>query len=77
MNCYKEEYGADADGNRGVTQWECELEDSDKYDICEQLLSLLEDNGCLENDERVYMINPYNDEIIEFTVRASEWLRML
>lgn len=37
MLVYQEEYGADADGNRGITQTYAELEPSDADEIREQI----------------------------------------
>lgn len=61
-------YGADADGNRGMKQYFYEIDDSDRDDIVEQLL---------ENpySSTVYLVCPYTDELIEFDVDREDYIK--
>jgi hypothetical protein len=76
MKCYKDNYGSDVDGNRGITVWECELEKSDNDEIVEKIEDQLID--CEEGDYPEYvtitMINPMNDEEIDFDVCVKDYL---
>lgn len=79
MRCYKEKYGADADGNRFVYVWECELEPSDRPKIEEQVAQFIKDNGFESEDEypetiEVTLINPHNDEDYQFEVDIKDYL---
>lgn len=52
-------YGADADGNRGMTMVECEIEESDRPEIERQVAEILKDY-----DE--------DDQPIEVTITLSD-----
>lgn len=79
MICYKELYGADADGNRGQWVWECELEESDRPEIEEQVAQYIKDNGLESEDEYpetidIVLVNPYNDEDYTSEVDVKEYV---
>ena len=71
MRITKEEnYGADADGNRGVTMYQAELEPSDKDWILDQI------NQNFDEDTEVYTVFGYDptlDTEIEFEVNINDW----
>lgn len=71
MRITKEEnYGADADGNRGVTMYQAELEPSDKDWILDQI------NQNFDEDTEVYTVfgyDPTSDTEIEFEVNINDW----
>lgn len=70
MKTYKEIYGSDIDGNRGVTQYEYELEESDKDEIVEQLLKIL--NGYDESDYPIAVVVEIDG--VEFEVDVGDYL---
>ena len=79
MRCYKELYGADADGNRGQWIYECELEPSDSDEIVRQIEDYLKDNGINHKDDypdgiEVTLFNPYTDDDVQFTVDIKDYL---
>jgi len=79
MRCYKELYGADADGNRGQWIYECELEPSDSDEIVRQIEYYLKDNGINHKDDYPYgievtLFNPYTDDDVQFTVDIKDYL---
>lgn len=69
-------YGADADGNRGITLVSYEIEAEDEPQIREQVQeyvsSLNEDEDPDETIE-VALIDPVTDEDIYFTVRVKDY----
>ena len=65
---YKELYGADADGNRGVWVTEYELERSDEPDIIEQILDMYPDSDDRPSSMTVII------EGIEFEVDVADFL---
>jgi hypothetical protein len=72
---YKENYGADADGNRGRMITEYELELSDEPEIIQQLTEQLEG---IDRDEwpltlPVYLLDR-NDDDVEFEVDPRDYL---
>lgn len=71
MRITKEEnYGADADGNRGVTMYQAELEPSDKDWIMDQI------NQNFNEDIEIYTVfgyDPTSDIEIEFEVNINDW----
>jgi len=79
MRCYKELYGADADGNRGQWIYEYELEPSDSDEIVRQIEYYLKDNGINHKDDypdgiEVTLFNPYTDDNVQFTVDIKDYL---
>ena len=71
MRITKEEnYGVDADGNRGVTMYQAELEPSDKDGIMDQI------NQNFDEDIEIYTVynyDPVSDVEIEFEVNINDW----
>ena len=66
----EENYGADADGNRGITVYYATLEPSDKHWIMEQI----QEN--FEEDIEIYTVfnyDPISDAEIEFEVNINDW----
>lgn len=71
MHISKEEnYGADADGNRGITIYHAELEPSDRDWIMDQI------NQNFDEDTEIYTVfgyDPVSDTEIEFEVNINNW----
>ena len=72
-------YGADADGNRGVTRVSYEIEASDEQEIRDQVQEYV--SSCsiffrLEVDDtvEVVLIDPVTDEEAYFTVRVKDYV---
>ena len=63
-------YGADADGNRGITITEYELENSDNDEIVEQLKAQLVD--CEVEDYPLELVIEIDG--VEFTVEVKDYL---
>lgn len=66
----EENYGADADGNRGITVYRATLEPSDKHWIMEQI----QEN--FDADTEIYTVfnyDPISDIEIEFEVNINDW----
>lgn len=79
MIAWQERYGCDADGNRGVLQWEYELEPSDEPEIIEQLFEQLVDETDTSSVRElpmctVTMICPYTDFNLEFEIAPSDFI---
>lgn len=77
MKIYKENYGADADGNRGQWITEYEIDEDDRDAIIDQLEFLKEDLGEEEELPRVVEIAltcPYSDELITFEIDTEDYL---
>lgn len=69
MLTYTEEYGADADGHRGITQTYAELEPSDDDEVREQIAAQYEQNV----DEYIIYLYDHLDNEHEFEVLASDY----
>lgn len=70
-------YGADADGNRGIKVYEYEIEPSDRDDIAEQLVEAL-DEGIIDESDSVFTVSlrcPYTEEMIGIEVNIREYLK--
>jgi hypothetical protein len=77
MLCYKEIYGDDADGNRGMAVINYEITDDDKDEVCEKLYDLFIDGETGEQCILMYChltgedvsvevdIDEYIDELIK------------
>ncbi len=64
-----ESYGADADGNRGITAISYELSDDDTPEIESQIREFIESSGELpENLFIVRLIDPISEEDVEFEI---------
>ena len=70
-------YGADADGNRGITVFYYEIDSDDKIKIKEQILEYLDTWGeTPDPDEEleVVLFDPVTDEGVYFTVRTKDYV---
>lgn len=65
------DYGADADGNRGMTMYEYELEDDDYEVIYEQIAEQYEED---KTEYSVVLYNHMFDLEIEEEVDIYDWL---
>lgn len=70
-------YGADADGNRGVTRISYEIEAEDEPQIKEQVQEYLDEYG-EDNDPdselEIVLFDPVTDEEVYFTVRVKDYV---
>lgn len=70
-------YGADADGNRGVTVVDYEIEAEDEPEIREQVQQYLDE--CSEDNDpddtlEVVLFDPVTDEEVYFTIRVKDYV---
>ena len=70
-------YGADVDGNRGVTVVDYEIEVEDEPEIREQVQQYLDE--CSEDNDpddtlEVVLFDPVTDEEVYFTVRVKDYV---
>lgn len=65
-------YGADADGNRGVSMWFNELEPSDDAEIIRQLLEQYPDFNFPETTW-IRMINPITEDDVDFEITIKDY----
>ena len=70
-------YGADADGNKGITVVDYEIEVEDEPEIREQVREYLDE--CSEDNDpddtlEVVLFDPVTDEEVYFTVRVKDYL---
>lgn len=70
-------YGADADGNRGVTRISYEIEAEDEPQIKEQVQEYLDECG-EDNDPdselEIVLFDPVTDEEVYFTIRIKDYV---
>ncbi len=70
-------YGADADGNRGITVVDYEFEAEDELSIKEQVLEYLDECGediDPEDTLEIVLFDPVTDEEVYFTVRVKDYV---
>lgn len=70
-------YGADADGNKGITRVSYEIEAEDDYEIKEQILEYLDgrdESYDLYDELEVVLFDPVTDEEVYFTVRIKDYV---
>jgi hypothetical protein len=70
-------YGADADGNRGVTRVSYEIEASDEQTIkgqVQEYVSSLSEDEDPDDTVDVVLIDPVSEEDIYFTVRVKDYV---
>ena len=70
-------YGADADGNRGVTRISYEIEAEDEPQIKEQVqeyVSSLNEDEDPEDTVEVVLIDPVYEIEVYFTVRVKDYV---
>ena len=70
-------YGADADGNKGVTRISYEIEAEDEPQIKEQVQEYLDE--CSEDNDpdselEIVLFDPVTDEEVYFTVRVKDYV---
>ena len=69
-------YGADADGNRGITRISYEIEAEDEPQIKEQVQEYLDECGEAEDpseDLDIVLFDPVTDEEVYFTIRVKDY----
>ena len=68
-------YGADADGNRGIPAIFYELDDSDAPEIISQIIEYIESTGELQdNPFTVRLIDPVSEDDVEFEINSTDYL---
>ena len=76
MKFYKENYGADADGNRGIASISCVIESTDNDEICEKLYDRFI-GGEVAGKHNIFMYCHITDEEIEVEVNIEDYLEDL
>ena len=65
----------DADGNRGIIQWNYELEPTDRHIVKELIIEqLAQDEYEYTEELTIFMMSHYMEEEVEFDVEISEYL---
>ena len=68
-------YGADADGNRGIPAIFYELDDSDTPEIISQIIEYIESTGeFADNPFTVRLIDPISEEDVDFEINPADYL---
>ena len=68
-------YGADADGNRGTTAIFYELDDSDEPEIISQIIEYIESTGELpDNPFTVRLIDPVSEDDVDYEINPADYL---
>lgn len=68
-------YGADADGNRGATVIFYELDDSDTPEIISQIIEYIESTGEFpDNPFTVRLIDPISEDDVDFEINPADYL---
>lgn len=68
-------YGADADGNRGATAIFYELDDSDTPEIISQIIEYIESTGEFpDNQFTVRLIDPVSEDDVDFEINPVDYL---
>lgn len=76
MKFYEENYGADADGNRGRETISYEIEDSDRAEILYKLYDLFLD-GTVNGEHNIFMYCYLIDDEIEISVNIEDYIEDL
>lgn len=74
---YIENYGEDADGNRGTAQIHYELEQSDEEEIkaqVEEYLSSLDEDEDPDTELDIVLIDPISEEDVYFTINIKDYV---
>jgi len=76
MKVFRENYGADADGNRGVMTSFYELDSDDEPEIKEQIKDAIEDGAIdsFSDSLQIVLIDPYSEEDVYFDINVSEYI---
>ena len=68
-------YGADADGNRGISAIFYELDNSDAPEIISQIIEYIESTGELpDNHFTVRLIDPVSEDDVDFEINPTDYL---
>ncbi len=68
-------YGADADGNRGTTTVFYELDDSDEPELISQIIEYIESTGEFPDDNfTVRLIDPVSEDDVDFEINPVDYL---
>ena len=68
-------YGADADGNRGIPTIFYELDDSDEPEIISQIIEYIESTGeFADNPFTVRLIDPISEDDVDFEINPADYL---
>lgn len=68
-------YGADADRNRGIPAIFYELDDSDEPEIVSQIIEYIESTGELpDNPFTVRLIDPVSEDDVDFEINPADYL---
>ena len=68
-------YGADADGNRGISAIFYELDDSDTPEIISQIIEYIESTGEFpDNQFTVRLIDPISEDDVDFEINPADYL---
>ena len=68
-------YGADADGNRGIPAIFYELDDSDEPEIISQIIEYIESTGELPDKVfTVRLIDPVSEDDVDFEINPADYL---
>ena len=68
-------YGADADGNRGIPAIFYELDDSDEPEIISQIIEYIESTGEFpDNPFTVRLIDPVSEDDVDFEINPADYL---
>ena len=68
-------YGADADGNRGTPAIFYELDDSDEPEVISQIIEYIETTGeFADNPFTVRLIDPVYEDDVDFEINPADYL---
>ena len=68
-------YGADADGNRGISAIFYELDNSDAPEIISQIIEYIESTGEFpDNPFTVRLIDPISEDDVDFEINPVDYL---
>ena len=68
-------YGADADGNRGIPAIFYELDDTDEPEIVSQIIEYIESTGEFpDNPFTVRLIDPVSEDDVDFEINPLDYL---
>ena len=70
-------YGADADGNRGITVVDYEIDSDDECEIREQVLEYIDmcgESNDLSDELEIVLFDPITDEEVYFTIRVKDYV---
>ena len=68
-------YGADADGNRGTPAIFYELDDSDEPEVISQIIEYIETTGeFADNPFTVRLIDPISEDDVDFEINPLDYL---